>query len=344
MAVLSDPTQPSPLEAGVRSHPRSPQSSLVVGGGLLGSYVALRLAAAGHPTTVFSRSFNPLLLAGAADHGIRLVEGGVALSTALAEEVGAADTVFYTAGTSTPGASDSDPAGSLVGSVVPAVTVLELARRVGGRRVVLASSGGTIYGCPTIFPTPEGAPLEPISVHGLNAVAMERYARFFGERHSFDVLALRYSNLYGPGQLAQRSQGVVAAWIREIIAGEPIALFGDGSVRRDFVYADDAAEAMLRVAFNPAAQGAYNVGSGCAVSLREVLDVIEDVVDRPVVVDTREAREVDVPLVELDCSRIRGLTGWAPTTELRDGVAASWEWLRGLESAVEPSAGASRSR
>lgn len=349
MAALSDPVQPAPLGAPTRERPRRPQSSLVVGGGLLGAHVALRLAAAGHPTTVFSRSFNPLLLAGAADRGIRLVEGGIALSTQLAEEVGAADVVFYTAGTSTPGASDRDPAASLVGSVAPAVTVLELVRRAGGRRVVLASSGGTIYGCPTTFPTPEDAPLEPISVHGLNAVAMERYARFFAERHSLDVLVLRYSNLYGPGQLAQRSQGVVAAWARAIIAGEPIVLFGDGTVRRDFVYAEDAAEAMLLAAWNPAAHGAYNVGAGRAASLREVLDVIEDVVDRPFVVETREARGVDVPLVELDCSRIRELTGWAPTTELREGVAASWEWLRGLETGaaepvVEPRAGASRFR
>lgn len=347
MPTLSDPFQPAPQGAAARERPQSPQPSLVVGGGLLGSYVALRLAAAGHPTTVFSRSFNPLLLAAAADKGVRLVEGAVERSTPLAKEIDAADVVFYTAGSSTPGASDRDPAASLVGSVAPAVTVLELARRAGGCRVVLASSGGTIYGCPTTFPTPEDAPLEPISVHGLNAVATERYARFFADRHSLDVLVLRYSNLYGPGQLAQRSQGVIAAWIRAIIAGEPIVLFGDGSVRRDFVYADDAAEAMLLVASNPAARGAYNVGTGRASSLREILDVVEEVVDRPFVVETREAREVDVPLVELDCSRIRALTGWTPTTELRDGVAASWEWLRGLEiaaSAVEPSAGASRLR
>jgi UDP-glucose 4-epimerase len=308
----------------------------------------LRLAAAGHPTTVFSRSFNPLLLGAAADKGIRLVEGAVALSTLLAKEVDAADIVFYTAGSSTPGASDRDPAASLIDSVAPAVALLEQVRRAGGR-VVLASSGGTIYGCPTTFPTPEDAPLEPISVHGLNAVALERYAQFFADRHSLDLVVLRYSNLYGPGQLAQRSQGVVAAWARAIMAGEPIVLFGDGSVRRDFIYADDAAEATVFAALNPAAQGAYNVGTGCASSLREVLDVVEDVVHQPFVVETREAREVDVPLVELDCSRIRALTGWSPTTELRDGVAASWEWLRGLDggvagTAIEPSAEASRSR
>lgn len=349
MAALSDPVQPVSPGAATHERPRRPQSSLVVGGGMLGAHVALRLAAAGHPTTVFSRSFNPLLLAGAADHGIRLVEGAVALSTPLAQEVGAADIVFYTAGSSTPGSSDRDPAASLVDSVAPAVTLLELVRRAGGRRVVLASSGGTIYGCPTTFPTPEHVPAEPISVHGLNAAAMERYAQFFADRHSLDVLVLRYSNIYGPGQLAQRSQGVVAAWARAIMAGEPIVLFGDGSVRRDFVYADDAAEATLLVAADPAAHGTYNVGTGRASSLREVLDVIEDVVDSPFVVETRDARGIDVPLVELDCSRIRGHTGWVPTTGLREGVAASWDWLRGLDApaagpVVESSTGTSRPR
>lgn len=320
-----------------------------MGGGLLGTHVALRLAGAGHPTTVFSRSFNPLLLASATDRDIRLVEGSVELSTSLADEVAAADLVFYAAGTSTPGASHHDPAASVVGSVAPAVTMLELVRRAGRGRLVLASSGGTIYGCPTTFPTPEDASLEPISVHGVNAVAMERYAQFYADRHSLDVVVLRYSNLYGPGQLARRSQGVIAAWVQAIMAGEPVVMFGDGSVRRDFVYAEDAAEATLLVAQDPAAHGVYNVGTGRAFSLREVLDVVEAAVDRPLVVETREAREIDVPIIELDCSRIRALTGWVPATELSDGVAASWAWLCGLDAGttahvVDSSAGTSRSR
>ncbi|HEX2392255.1 MAG TPA: NAD-dependent epimerase/dehydratase family protein [Solirubrobacterales bacterium] len=320
-----------------------------MGGGLLGSHLALRLAAEGHPTTVYSRSFNPLLLESAADRGIRLVEGSVELSSSLADEVGAADLVLYTAGSSTPAASHHDPAASVLGSVAPAVTMLELVRRAARGRLVLASSGGTIYGCPTTFPTPEDAPLEPISVHGLNAVAMERYAQFFADRHSLDVVVLRYSNLYGPGQLARRSQGVISAWSQAIMSGEPVLLFGDGSVRRDFIYVEDAAAATLLAAQHPAARGAYNVGTGHAVSLREVLNVVELVADRPVAVETHEGREIDVPIIELDCSRIRALTGWVPTTELSDGVAASWAWLSGLNAGggspvVEPSAGTSRSR
>ena len=331
MAFLSDQVQPTPLGAGTSERPPSPQPSLVVGGGLLGSHVALRLAAAGHPTTVFSRSFNPLLIADAADRGIRLVEGGVALSRSLADEVEAAKLVFYTAGSSTPGSSNHDPAASVANSVAPAVTMLELVRRAGLRRLVLASSGGTVYGCPTTFPTPEDAPLEPISIHGVNAVAMERYAQYFADRHALDVVMLRYSNLYGPGQLAHRSQGVIAAWCRAVLAGEPVVLLGDGSVRRDFVFADDAAAATLMVAHDPAARGVYNVGSGRASSLREVLDVVEEVVDRPFTVDVREARGIDVPIVELDCSRIHELTGWTSTTELSEGIAASWAWLRALD-------------
>lgn len=344
--ALSDSIPPTPQGAGPRVRLRSPEPSLVVGGGLLGSHLALRLAAAGHPTTVFSRSFNPVLRESAANHGIRLVEGEVALSTALEAEIGAADLIFYTAGSSTPSASDLDPASSLIGSVVPAVAVLELVRRAGKGRAIIASSGGTVYGCPTEFPTPEHAPLEPISLHGLHALSMERYANFFADRHSLDIAILRYSNVYGPGQLARRSQGVIAAWLRAVVAGEPVVLFGDGSVRRDFIYVDDAVAATVLVATNPAAHGAYNVGAGSAFSLKEVLDVVEEVVDQPFAVETFEAREIDVPIIELDYSRVQALTGWVPTTELREGVTASWAWLQartgGAEVAVEPRAGSSR--
>jgi UDP-glucose 4-epimerase len=177
---------------------------------------------------------------------------------------------------------------------------------------------------------------------------MERYANFFADRHSLDIAILRYSNVYGPGQLARRSQGVIAAWLRAVVAGNPVALFGDGSVRRDFVYVDDAVAATMLVATNPAAHGAYNVGAGRAFSLKEVLGVVEEVVDQPFAVEALEAREIDVPIIELDYSRIQALTGWAPTTELREGVAASWAWLQartgGAGVVVEPRAGSSRLR
>ena len=119
-------------------------------------------------------------------------------------------------------------------------------------------------------------------------------------------------------------------------------------MRRDFVYVDDAVAATVLAAMDPAAGGAYNVGAGGAHSLKEVLGVVEEVVDQPFAVEVREAREVDVPTIELDCSRIQALTGWGPTTDLREGVAASWAWLReragGAEATVQPRAGSSRLR
>lgn len=300
----------------------------MLGGGLLGSHVALSLLAAGHPVTVVSRSFNPLLLDVEPSDLLRCLTARLEAGPDLEREVSAADVVFFCAGTSTPGLSARSAAASVQGSLIPALTVLDAMRRTSTARIVIASSGGTVYGKPTRLPTPEDEPTRPISIHGLNALTIESFASHFRNELGLDPVVLRYANLYGPGQLAQREQGVIAAWCRAILRREPIVLYGDGDVRRDFVYTRDAAIATHRVAMEPGAMGVYNVGSGRSHSLREILDVLLDVVDLPIQVRQEPARPIDVPVTQLDCARLRECISWTPETALADGVAASWKWWR----------------
>jgi len=302
--------------------------ALVIGGGLLGGHVAAALADQGHRTTVVSRSFNPWLreqdeLCAVID----MVEAVVAPTPALARLIDDADVVFFMAGTSTPSYADQHTASSMLDSVATALTVLDLMRETSTRRVVLASSGGTVYGEPRQLPTNENEPLDPISIHGLNSVVMERYAAFYSDRHGLDATVLRYSNVYGPGQTGRRGQGVVAAWCRALALDEPITVFGDLSVRRDFVYAADAAAATVAAGLSPGADGPFNVGSGVGVTLAEVLDLVLDAAGRRVAVHRLPGRGVDVSATALDCSRLFHTTGWSPITSLAEGIRASWDWV-----------------
>lgn len=314
------PSRPRAFAAGNRC--------LVLGGGLLGSHVTLRLHASGHAVTVMSRSFNPMLLDAAPSASLRRLSARIDAGPDLEREVEAADVVFFCAGTSTPGLSARSAAASVQGSLVPALTVLDAMRRTSTARIVIASSGGTVYGKTSRLPTPEDEPTRPISIHGLNALTIESFAQHFRNELGLDPVVLRYANLYGPGQLAQRDQGVIAAWCRAILRGEPIVLYGNGDVRRDFLYTEDAAIATHRIAMEPGATGVYNVGSGRSHSLREILDVLLDVVDRPIKVRQEPSRPIDVPVTQLDCGRLRECISWMPETALADGVAASWAWCR----------------
>jgi UDP-glucose 4-epimerase len=200
--------------------------------------------------------------------------------------------------------------------------------RAGQKRIVLASSGGTVYGRPETLPTPEDTPTRPISVHGVNSVATEQYALFYARQHGLEPSIVRFSNVYGPGQYARRGLGVVAAWCEALAAGEPVVILGDGEVRRDFIYADDAARAAVAVAFDAPRPGVYNSGSGVSTSLRELLELIAEASGRDPKLDRRPAREIDVPVTQLDSSALQGHTGWTPEVDLAEGLARTWEWTQ----------------
>ena len=305
---------------------------LVVGGGFLGSHVAGRLATDGHRVTVYSRSFNEWLVGEdrSAAGSIELVEGEVPPGTALRELIDASDVVFYLAGSSTPTMAYADPGGSITSLVVPAAALIDLMRTSSTRRVVVASSGGTVYGAVEELPTPEGHPTRPISLHGINSLAVERYAMFFADRHGLEPLILRYSNPYGPGQLARRGQGVIAAWCEALAHDEEIVLYGDPGTRRDFIYVEDAAAATVVAGFEAEAPGTYNVGAGRSWPLEGVLEMIERVAGRDATVRRLPDRKVDVPATQLACDRLIAETGWQPQTSLEDGIRATWEWVRTL--------------
>lgn len=301
----------------------------MVGGGFLGSRVADQLASDGHTVIVYSRSFNEWLLEKDRAGGgtIELVEGHLPRGSGLQELIADSDTVFYMSGASTPAAAQLDPGGSITSSVVPAAAVLDLMRTTSTRRVVIASSGGTVYGIADRVPTPEDHPTEPISLHGHNSLTVERYARFFAQHHGFEPIILRYSNPYGPGQLVRRGQGVIAAWCEALTRDSELVVYGDTSTRRDFVYIADAAEATM-AAWLSADPGVYNVGGGRSCSLDDVLEMVQTVAGRRARIRRESGRGIDVPTTELDCSRLREATGWRAVTSLEDGIRAAWDWLR----------------
>jgi len=301
---------------------------LVVGGGFLGSHVAHRLAAQGHRVIVYSRSFNEWLLRRDRSSGghIELAEGELPAGPGLGQLIDAADVVFYTAGSSTPAMAQTDPGGSIMSSVVPAAAVLDLMRETSTRRIVLASSGGTVYGAVTELPTSEAHSTKPISLHGHNSLTVERYAMFFAEQHDFEPVIIRYSNPYGPGQLARHGQGVIAAWCEALARDETITLYGDGQARRDFVFIEDAAAATVLAGLGATAPAIYNVGSGESWSLLELLEMLQGVSGRRANIHRIPARPIDVAATQLDCTKLKRDLGWEPTTPLEAGLLASWEW------------------
>lgn len=293
----------------------------------MGAHLAFYLGAADYEVTVYSRSFAaPLVPPLLGNHSqIELVDGVVPPGRHLDELIESADVVFYLAGGSTPTAAGVDPGGSMLAHVVPAAAVLDLMRDTKTRRLVVASSGGTVYGAAGVHPTPESHPARPANVHGLHSFMVERYAEYFAAHDGFEIVVLRLANPYGPRQRARKGQGVIAAWSEALLRDEPLLIYGDPGTRRDFIFIDDVVSAFALAGLE-APPGTYNIGSGIASELRDVVAILQEVSGRTGHVLELDGRGVDLPITQLDSSRFTAATGWIPTVGLMEGIEATWKW------------------
>ncbi len=299
---------------------------LVLGaGGFLGGALCAALQEQGAVVHAYGRSLAAVPPAGRALWTEAAFEDGPALSAALRGQ----EMVFHLLSSSLPEASNRDPAADVVGQVVPSIWLLERCRAARVRKVVFASSGGTVYGIPAKVPTPEDAGTRPITAYGINKLMIERYLELFWHLHGLDYHVLRIANPYGPGQSPFRQQGVVAAMLHRALSGFAIELWGTGEVTRDFIHVDDVSNAFMAAARYDGPHRTMNVGSGHGRSLNQLVADVRDVLGRPALEVVRKgARAADVPVSVLDTALIREATDWRPGVEWMQGLAETAGWMR----------------
>lgn len=307
---------------------------LVTGGaGFIGSHVVAAHIAAGDTVTVLDD-----LSTGRREHvpaGVSLVVADVRSAEArrLVTE-GGFTVVNHHAAQIDVRVSVADPVHDASVNVLGFVNVLEGARAGGVRRVILASSGGTVYGEGAALPLREDAAKLPASPYGTAKLAGEYYLAMFGLLYGIEGVALRYSNVYGPRQDPHGEAGVVAIFARRLLAGEPLTVFGTGEQTRDLVYAGDVAEANVLAsrAALPATgtldARAWNVGTGVETSVNRLAAVMGDAAGRSPDVHRAPARLGEIQRSALDPGKAARELGWRPRTMLADGVRATFEWFR----------------
>jgi UDP-glucose 4-epimerase len=218
-------------------------------------------------------------------------------------------------------------------NVLGSLRVMEGARACGARKVVFASSGGTIYGDPdpADLPVKESHPQRPVSPYGVSKKAVGDYLYAYRDLHNLEFTALALANVYGPRQDPHGEAGVVAIFAGRLLSGEPCTVYGDGSQTRDFVYVDDVVDAFARAA----ARGGglvLNVGTGVETSVTTLYQTMADqvAIDRPAV--TAPPRPGELQRSSLDPGRAEIHLGWKPWTSLEDGTRATLDWFRAARS------------
>ncbi len=234
--------------------------------------------------------------------------------------------VVFAAGTVKPAESNAHPLDDFRTNLAPLLTTLESMVRWSVPDLSFLSSAGTVYGPQARVPTSEDAPLWPISSYGIQKLAAERYISMYAHQFGFSADILRCSNVYGPGEPSIGSQGLIGVARTALRHGNAVVLYGDGSARRDFVHVDDVADVVERLATIPDGVRVLNVGSGRSVAIREIVEALAKSLDVDPILDRRPARPTDVPVVELDVSRLRGILPFEPrdvrTALLEDAAAA----------------------
>ncbi len=234
-----------------------------------------------------------------------------------------ADVVHHYVWTSIPASANNNPFGDLGANVAGTLALLEAMRHRGGGRIVFSSSGGTVYGKLHKLPVPEDHPMMPTTAYGAGKATAEIYLGLYRTLHGLDCRVARIANPYGAGQDVARGQGAVTTFLHRALNREPIVIWGDGEIIRDYIHITDVAEAIVVLALRPEVNDfhTYNIGSGVGLSLNNIITEIERSLNRPLEVRRETGRAFDVPASVLDISRARHALGWAPRMSFADGIA-----------------------
>ena len=236
-------------------------------------------------------------------------------------------TIFHLAAQIDVRKSVEDPVLDASVNVLGTVNVLAAARDSGAERVVFASSGGAVYGEDAKAPTPETTKRRPASPYGVSKLVVEEYFRYFAEAHGVDYVLLGPANVYGPRQDPHGEGGVVAIFARAMLDRRPITIFGDGSQTRDFVYAEDVADAFVRAADRGGARF-INISTGRETSVSELVDILTPLTGYRRTPEYAAPVPGDVARSCLDPARAKRALGWEPWTSLERGLALTVDWLR----------------
>jgi UDP-glucose 4-epimerase len=244
-----------------------------------------------------------------------------------------ADYLFNLAGQTSHLDSMTDPFTDLDINAAAQLSILEACRENRVPPKVVFASTRQVYGRPDYLPVDEQHPVRPVDVNGINKVAGEQFHLLYHSVYGIPTTALRLTNTYGPGmRVKDARQTFLGIWIKQVVSGEPIRVFGDGQQLRDFTYVDDCVEALLLAASSDAADGrVLNLGSTEVVPLEALARLLIEAAGEgsyELVPFPADRQQIDIGDYHGDASLIESLLGWRPHVGLAEGLARTVAYYR----------------
>ncbi len=303
--------------------------TLVTGGaGFIGSHIVEELLHQGHTVRVldnFSTGTrkNVELFQGK----VEVLEGDLRNTETVKAAVQDMEQIFHLAAFISVPQSMADPEACFAVNVGGTFSLLEAARLAGARKVVISSSTA-VYGDTDVFPTTEETPLQPLSPYAVSKQVNELYAHLYTKVMGLPVTSLRYYNVYGPRQRPDSDYAAaIPIFVRQLAAGEPITIFGDGKQSRDFIFVKDVVHANLLAAGSDTAGESFNVCTGHETSMIDLLEELSELVPHPPQVRFEAARPGDIYRSVGSTKKAAAALGFRAETSLANGLAQTVEWM-----------------
>jgi UDP-glucose 4-epimerase len=308
-----------------------PRRVLVTGGaGFIGSNVVDRLSALGHSVFVvddMSSGRETNLTSAIEAGGVRLEKLDVrAADFRSFVRSTAPDVVIHMAAQADVRRSVRDPIEDADLNILGTLSVYEAARAAGTQTVLVASSGGTIYGEPRRFPVSESARTRPTTPYGIGKRVLRDYAAFYAQTYGIRSILLALGNVYGPRQDPHGEAGVIAIFLGRMLRGETPVIYGDGTQVRDYVFVDDVVDAFVR-SMDSSFGGVVNIGTGNGTSVVELFRACARTVGYKGEPAFEPSRTGELKASILDVGLAAKELRWKPKTGLKQGLKRTVVYL-----------------
>lgn len=303
---------------------------LVLGAnGFIGSHLVDALVKKGHEVRAFDRfgDAEPKFLS---NPNIELAKGDFLNRADLERSVRGVDYVFHFISTTTPATAENDPLIDVDTNIKMSINLFEECAKQQVKRVIFASTGGAIYGSTTGEPIPETTLPQPISPYAIGKLTIEHYLRYFNKKFGLNSLVFRISNPYGERHALRAKQGVINVFLEQIATDKPIIILGDGSMVRDYIYVTDVAN-MIAESFESAKEQVYNLGSGHGSSIKELVSIMEGIVNRPIEKIYKNNPLTFINKIVLNTDLFYEEFNIKPSVTLESGIKNTWEYVLGSQ-------------
>lgn len=305
------------------------QRILVMGGlGFIGSTLSRLLLRAGYRVRVFDKLYGSRELIKGMEHKIEIVEGDAKKPEDVIAALEDIDVAVDLIHSTVPGTSMQDPVYDAQTNVEAHAGWLSQLNKTGLKRIIYVSSGGTVYGDVLSHPISEDHPTNPICAYGITKLAIEKYVAMFATIHGVDYRVCRPANIYGEKQHLHIGQGVIGVFLEQCLRKQPIGIWGDGSLVRDYLYVEDMARSIVKLIRYHGESRIFNISSGKGYALNDIVEIIREDLNIPVQVNFMGSRAFDVKANVLDNSRLIREIGWRPRIDLVSGIRRVHDYLK----------------